>query len=90
MQLSAITELATGLGINGRVPWLFMQYDTWGGELDFVFGLGVTSAGPFGPFEESARGQVEPIYINLMSQLGVGADEALEFEPFKRGYWGEQ
>ncbi|PND36230.1 hypothetical protein C1O66_21205 [Paucibacter aquatile] len=90
LKADQIADFARYLGIANGAPWLFMQYDTWGGEIDFVFGMGATSAGAFGPVEESARGQVEAVYLDLMARLGVGADDALAFKPFERGYWGEQ
>jgi hypothetical protein len=85
-----IAQLAGQLGIGSQIPWLFLQYDTWGGELDFVYGLGVGIEGPFGPLEESARGQVEPVYLELMAHLGLTSHDALNFAPFERGFWGEQ
>jgi len=90
MREGDIADLATQLGIVDKSPWLFLQYDTWGGELDFVYGLGVGRSGPFGPIEESARGQVEPAYLTLMAYLGVSSLDALNFAPFERGFWGEQ
>ena len=90
VQSDQVQSLAQEIGIREGTTWLFLQYDCWGGEIDFVFGLGVAAGVPFGPVEESARGLVEAAYTQVMGQFGVSAEAALNFVPFERRFWGEQ
>ena len=85
-----VQSLAQEIGIPEGTTWLFLQYDCWGGEIDFVFGMGMAAGVPFGPVEESDRGHVEAAYTKLMGQFGVGPEGALKFAPFERGFWGER
>jgi hypothetical protein len=90
VQSDDVQSLAQVIGITGGMTWIFLQYDCWGGEIDFVFGLGVAAGVPFGPVEESTRDLVEAAYTQVMGQFGVSAKAALNFAPFGRGFWGEQ
>jgi hypothetical protein len=90
VQSAQVQSLAQEIGIAAGMTWLFLQYDCWGGEIDFVFGLGVAAGMPFGPVEESALSLVEAAYTRVMGQFGISAEAALNFAPFKRGFWGEQ
>lgn len=85
-----VQSLAQEIGITDGMNWLFLQYDCWGGEIDFVYGMGVAEGVPFGPTEESARGVVESAYTQVMGQFGVSPEAAHNFAPFERGFWGEQ
>jgi hypothetical protein len=39
--------------------------------------------------EEDALDAVEAAYTSLMAEFGVSAEDAFQFKPFARGYWGE-
>ena len=84
---TAIQNLVTEIGLDATDCWLYLTYVCWGGEIDFVFGLGSRKGEAFGPVTESEHEKVEAAYIALMEQFGVSADIALHFEPFVRGYW---
>jgi hypothetical protein len=83
-----VQALARQLGLHAAASWLYLTYDSWGGRIDFVYGLGSRGDVPFGPVEEDNVEKVEAAYIDLMGQLGVSAEGALRFAPFERGYWG--
>jgi hypothetical protein len=84
-----IEAIAEQLGFDTAESWIFLHYVCWGGRIDFVYGLGQRRGVKFGPVEESDLSKVKDVYIRLMAQFGIPADVALDFEPFKRGYWGD-
>lgn len=84
-----VTALAHQLGLDAAERWLYLTYDCWGGEIDFVYGLGSWAGVPFGPITEDDASKTEAAYLRLMEQFGVTAEDALRFEPFTRGYWGK-
>ena len=84
-----VEALARQLGLEAADCWVYLNYVCWGGAIDFVYGLGSARGRPFGPVKEDDQGTVEAAYIGLMEQFGVPAEVALQFEPFRRGYWGE-
>lgn len=81
--------LLAEVGLDGATDWLFIDYATWGGVIDCVYGLGWSGGRAFGPVDESARDAVEPAYLELMRAFGVAPADALSFPPFVRGFWGE-
>ena len=84
-----VQALAGQLGLFAADSWVYLSYVCWGGRIDFVYGLGCRDGVPFGPVEESAHDKVKAAYTDLMEQFGISAADALRFEPFVRGYWGE-
>ena len=84
-----VQALARSLGIIAANRWLYLHYVCWGGDIDFVYGLGTQDGVPFGPVEESDHDMVEAAYVGLMAHLGISEADALRFEPFTRGYWGD-
>ena len=83
----ALQNLASEFGLDRADCWIYLTYVCWGGDIDFVYGVGCCNGVPFGPVTESERGRVEAAYTSLMEQFGVPAENALHFEPFVRGYW---
>lgn len=79
---------ASALGIAAADHWIYLYYFCWGGDIDFVYGLGSRGGVPFGPVRESEPGKVEAAYVGLMEEFGVSEADALYFEPFVRGFWG--
>jgi hypothetical protein len=84
-----VETLARQLGIHTADRWLYLTYSCWAGRIDFVYGLGFRSGEVFGPVEEDGRDKVKAAYTGLMAEFGISLEEALDFEPFHRGYWGE-
>lgn len=80
--------LAQSLGVIAANCWLYLHYVRWGGDSDFVYGLGSMDGVPFGPLEESNFDKVKPAYVGLMAHLGISEGDALRFEPCTPGYWG--
>jgi hypothetical protein len=76
-----VQALARQPGLPGAECWLYLTYDCFGGEIDFVYGLGSRGGVPFGPVEEDNLGKAEAAYINLMARFGVSAEAAVRFEP---------
>jgi hypothetical protein len=85
---SEAAALARQFGLDAADSWVYLTYVCWAGQIDFVYGLGAHQGAPFGPVEEDGK-DVEAAYTGLMEQFGVPAAVALRFEPFQRGYWGE-
>jgi hypothetical protein len=84
-----VQALARSLGVIAANRWLYLHYVCWGGDIDFVYGLGSLDGVPFGPVEESDHDKVEAAYVGLMEHLGIAEADALRFDPFTRGYWGD-
>ena len=84
-----VQALARKLGLDAADYWVYLDYVCWGGEIDFVYGLNSHRGVLFGPVKEDAHKAVEAAYSSLMEQFGVPAELALNFAPFRRGYWGE-
>lgn len=86
---SEVEDIAQQFGLHAAECWLYMNYVCWGGNIDFVYGLGSRRGVSFGPVREDSHDVVEAAYIGLMEQFGLSATDAMQFEPFTRGYWGE-
>jgi hypothetical protein len=84
-----VQRLLAEVGLSGAADWLFIDYYTWAGPIDCVYGLGSAGGGGFGPVGESARDKVRASYLGLMGAFGVAEADALNFPPFVRGFWGE-
>jgi hypothetical protein len=84
-----VQALARLLGVVAADRWVYLDYVCWGGDIDFVYGLGSQDGVPFGPVKESDHDKVEAAYTGLMENFGVSTADALRFEPFMRGFWGE-
>jgi hypothetical protein len=77
------------VGLGGASDWLFLNYVTWAGPIESVYGLGASGGRAFGPVRESADDNARAAYLELMSMFGVAPADALNFSPFVRGFWGE-
>lgn len=81
--------LLTAVGLGSASDWLYLNYVTWAGRIDHVYGLGVSGSKQFGPVGESDVESARAAYLGLMSEFGVDKADALNFPPFVRGFWGE-
>lgn len=88
-EVSVIKALADQFGFSRAERWIYLTYDCWGGQLDFVYGLGVKDNVSFGPRESSEEDLVEEEYLGLMQAFGLEAPDALDFAPFRRRFWGK-
>lgn len=84
-----VQYLAESLGFSAAPRWLYLTYDCWAGEVDFVYGLGLGSESSIGPIEESDGAQAE-IFVRLMGFLGVEDWQAFALPFFERGFWAER
>ena len=82
-------RLLAEVGLAGAADWLFINYVTWAGPIDSVYGLGVSGGRAFGPVAESDGDKTRAAYLELMGEFGVAQADALNFPPFVRGYWAE-
>jgi hypothetical protein len=87
--LDTVQHLLAEVGLGGAVDWLFIDYVTWGGPIECVYGLGSFGGRAFGPVGESDRDTAQSAYLELMGEFGVAEADALNFPPFIRGFWGE-
>jgi hypothetical protein len=69
--------------------WLYLTCDCWGGTIDFVYGFTSTDGVLSTPVEDSSLDTVEATYLDLMSQFGISEEDAFDFAPFGRGFWGD-
>jgi hypothetical protein len=64
--------LARQLGLDAAECWVYLTYVCWGGQIDFVYGLGsrrLVEHGlnvPFGPIKEDAQQEVDAAFTGLM------------------------
>jgi hypothetical protein len=86
---SETEALARQFGLDAAEFWVYLTYVCWGGDIDFVYGLGSRRGVTFGPVKDDTRDGVEAAYTGLMEQFGIPAAVAMQFEPFERGYWGK-
>jgi hypothetical protein len=77
------------LGLGGAANWLFINYVTWAGRIDSVYGLGSSDGRVLGPISESGPDAAQAAYLELMGAFGVSEADALHFAPFVRGFWAE-
>ena len=87
--LETIRSLATQLGFDQSDSWIYLTYTCWGGRIDSVYGFSRSARGELGPIEESDGDKVEDAFVTLMEHFGVAASDARNFEPFRRGFWGD-
>ena len=85
--LANIMALFTELGLDAAESWMYINYDCWAGEIDWVYGLGRHAGQTFGAFDEDTTSRTQETYLALMEAFGVSAEDALNFAPFARGYW---
>ena len=83
-----LLALAEQLGIAVADSWLYIDYVTWGG-IDAVYAFGSFQGQPFGPIDDSNLETVEMTYVEVMSCIGISKADALDFQPFNRGFWGD-
>lgn len=84
-----LAALADRFGFSRADRWIYLTYDCWAGQIDFVFGVGMNAGVSFGPRESSEGDSIEAEYLGLMQAFGLTSSEALNFAPFSRGFWGE-
>ncbi len=87
--VAEIASIARDLGIRDVHRWLYLTYTCWGGRIDSVYGLAHVNLDLIGPVDEDADDRVQAAYLDLMQAFGVSAVDAINFEPFRRGYWGD-
>jgi hypothetical protein len=87
--LDEAQRLLAEVGLGGAADWLFIDYVTWAGPIDSVYGLGLSGGRAFGPVAESDGDKTRAAYLELMGAFGVAEANALNFPPFVRGFWGE-
>ncbi|NOR64145.1 MAG: hypothetical protein GQ535_16865 [Rhodobacteraceae bacterium] len=75
------------LGISEN-DWLFLDYETWAGPVDYVLAFGRRSNIRFGPIEADGDA-AEDAFYQALSEFGLGEDIGVIFPPFERGFFGE-
>ena len=100
-QVEEVDRFADALKIKTSPAWLYLTYDCWAGEVDFVYGLGFSNGKAFGslkerldddvfgPLREESEASARDIFIQLMARIGLTPEQAMRFPPFERGFWGE-
>jgi hypothetical protein len=88
-EVTEIESIARALGIWDVDRWLYLTYTCLGGRIDSVYGLACVRLDLIGPVDEDADDRVKAAYLDLMQAFGVPAADAINFGPFRRGYWGD-
>ncbi len=88
--IGEVNNIAKKIGIKQEHEWMFIIYKCWAGEIDDLFGYIKKPKRQIASIIESDKNKLENAYISFMEKFGVSKDEALDFEPFKRGFWEEQ
>jgi hypothetical protein len=68
--------------------WSFFDYQTWAGQVDYVFAFGSRSGVMFGPIEADGN-TAEEAFFQALEAFGLEAGEGTHFPPFERGFWDE-
>ena len=68
---------------------MFIVYECWAGEINYLFGYISKPEKEIVSTIETSRDKLENAYIYFIEQFGIYKDEALNFEPFQRGFWEE-
>lgn len=84
-----IKTLFNEMNINAARQWLFIEYECFGGSIDYIYALIMKNDEIYGPIEESAFDNVERVYISLMNEFGISEKDAIRFKPFERDFWDE-
>jgi hypothetical protein len=48
-----VDAIANQLGLDKAERWVYLNYDCWGSQIDFIFGFGRRSGLPFGPWKKT-------------------------------------
>ncbi len=88
--IEEVNNIVKKIGIKQDLEWMFIIYECWAGKIDDLFGYIKKPEKEIASIIESGKNKLENAYISFMKKFGVSKDEALDFEPFKRGFWGEQ
>lgn len=90
--VEAVEVEARELGLAAAEAWLYLDYRCWGGPPDFVWGFGKSDEkGRIGPiFVSGSWEETRPAFIALMAHFGLSEADAIDFAPFRRGFWGSQ
>jgi hypothetical protein len=83
-----VKHLACRLGFAATSDWIFITYSCWAGRIELVYGFGSRGGRPFGPIDGWAVDECKVPYVRLMADFGVAPEDALNFTPFRRGFWG--
>ncbi len=62
----------------------------WAGEIDDLFGYIKKPGKEMASIIDFGKNNLENACISFMQKFSLSKDEALNFEPFKRGFWREQ
>lgn len=82
-----VRALVSHLGLDAY-DWIYLDYTTWAGPIEFVRAFGQSSGQPFGPIEGDDA-KATDAFVTAMAHFGIPRETALRFKPFERGYWGE-
>lgn len=71
----------------GDADWLYVEYCTWAGTIDSVRSFGIRNGAAMTSFDEEVLERNRSTYLQLMAEFGVSEEDALDFPPFRRGWW---
>lgn len=86
--LATILELAAKMTLPRDCVWIYLDYACWGGLVESVWGYVHGTETSYGPLYDCSYTATES-FQELMQAFGVLPKQALDFTPFRRGFWGE-
>lgn len=88
-EIATIQTVARALGLEITRRWVYLTYDCWGRQIDFVYGVGCCDGQMFGPIEADGPSEAEVAFTAIMAKLGLSPEQAMQFPAFERGFWSE-
>lgn len=89
-----ITDLAGRLGLGDEDTWVYLDYVTFAGRVAEFFGIVHKRSVEGKPILIDSRraydGDWEEQYLKLMAEFGLSEGDTRGFDPFERGFWGEE
>lgn len=85
---SDCTKYLSKLEVSSH-DWIFLEYHTWGGLVDYVIAIGSRDGENFGPIEGDGA-PAEDVFLEALDAFGLEDSAGVNFAPFDRGFWGDK
>ncbi|MEC7962280.1 MAG: hypothetical protein VX083_08300 [Pseudomonadota bacterium] len=74
-----------GLGVSD-CDWIFLNYETWAGSVDYFMAFGIRAGRKFGPIEGDGD-SAEVAFFEALDAFGLEEGAGYAFAPFERDFW---
>ena len=79
------TKYLSRLEVSDR-DWIFLEYHTWAGPIDYVMAIGSRNGQKFGPTEGDGEPATDA-FFDALDAFGLSEGDGVVFAPFERGFW---